>query len=505
MITHKNNLLAIPMARLYISNVSHYIPVIGLEVHCQLKTQTKIFAPDSYNFGDDANTQASPITLGLPGVLPTLNKEVLNMAVMAGLALNCKIASVTKFDRKHYFYPDLPKGYQISQYDMPYAEHGYLTFLNNNSNPVKIGITRVHMEEDAGKLVHAQQGNTNISYVDLNRAGVPLLEIVSEPDLRSAEDSYRYLHTLKSILKFIDVSECNMEEGSLRCDANISIRPSSDSPYGTRVEIKNLNSFKAVRSAINYEIERQSDILNSGRTIDQATVLWDADKEITRLMRTKEDAEDYRYFPEPDLTVFEISQDYVNEIKSRMPELPAAKKERFIKEYGLPEYDADVLTQERNIADYFERTAEISGDPKKSSNWVKDEVLGILNKTNLIIEEFVCTSDRLGRMIALLNDGKITGKMAKEIFKHMYEENLKPEEVIKKYDYKTMDSSSLSDIVKEIIENNQGPVNDIISGNERAKGFLIGQVMKATRGQAPPAEVNRLINEMINKLKEKDL
>ena len=482
--------------------MSNYEPVIGLEVHCQLKTQSKIFSTDPYEFGGQANTQVGPVTMGLPGVLPVLNQDVLQMAIMAGLATGCKIAEVTKFDRKHYFYPDLPKGYQISQYDMPYCEGGAISFQKKGDDtPTKIGLTRIHMEEDAGKLLHAQSAGTNKSYVDLNRAGVPLLEIVSEPDIRSSEDAYWYLLTLKNILKYIDVSDCNMEEGSLRCDANVSVRKGPDAPFGTRVEIKNLNSFKAVRAAIDFEIERQIDVIETGGTIIQSTALWDADKRETRIMRTKEDADDYRYFPDPDLTVFHISREQVQSVKNNMPELPAAKKERFTSEYKLPEYDAGVLTAERPVADYFEEVTRISGDPKKSSNWVKDEVLGILNKNDLEIDAFNIDAGRLGRMIKLLNEGKITGRMAKQIFEHMYEEDQDPETIIEKYNYKTMDTSELPALVQKVFDENPDPVGKIVGGNDRVKGFLTGQVMKASRGQAPADEVNRLIDEKINELR----
>ncbi len=490
------------MAPSFRYDVSQYEPVIGLEVHCQLKTQSKIFSPDPYQFGAQANTLVGPVTMGLPGVLPVLNKDVMSRAVMAGLALECRIAPVTKFDRKHYFYPDLPKGYQISQYDMPYAEHGQVIFQKKDApEPIRIGLTRIHMEEDAGKLLHSQSSGVNKSYVDLNRAGVPLLEIVSEPDIRSSDDAYWYLMTLKNILKYIDVSDCNMEEGSLRCDANVSVRKGPDAPFGTRVEIKNLNSFKAVKAAIDYEIERQIDLIEGGGEVIQSTVLWDADKRETRLMRTKEDAEDYRYFPDPDLTVFEISEDYVEDIRAQMPELPAAKRERFEKDYKLPPYDADVLTRERAVADYFERVVELSGDSKKSSNWVMAEVLGVLNKNDWEIETFYVTAERLGRMLKLLNDGKITGKMAKQIFEHMYEEKMEPEDVIEKYDYKTTDTADLPAIIDKVFADNPDPVQKILGGNDRVKGFLTGQVMKATRGQAPAGEVNKLIDEKLAAMK----
>jgi len=357
------------------------------------------------------------------------------------------------------------------------------------------------MEEDAGKLLHSSYGGETVSFVDLNRAGVPLLEIVTEPDLRSSEDAWYFLQTLRGIIRALGISDANMEEGSLRCDANVSVRKPGG-PLGTRVEIKNLNSFKAVRNAIDYEIERQISVLESGGKIIQSTVLWNADKKETRLMRTKEDAEDYRYFPDPDLPVFEISPKLVEEIKNRMPELPNQKRDRYIKEYGLPEYDATVLSREIEIASYFEETVQYSGDPKKSSNWVKDEVLGIINKKDIPITQFECTPKRLGTIIKLLNEGKITQRIAKQVFEHVYEENLDPEVIIEKYGYKPLDTSNLKQIVDKVFEQYPEQVQQILSGKDKVKGFLVGQIMKETKGQAPPQEVNQLIEEKLNALKK---
>lgn len=469
--------------------------VIGLEVHVQLGTRTKLFSSDPYGFGAPANSQAGPVTLGLPGVLPVLNQEVLRLAVTAGLALECKIAEITKFDRKHYFYPDLPKGYQISQYDQPYARDGRVSFQRKgDANETVVRIHRIHMEEDAGKLLHAVN---NRSYVDLNRAGVPLLEIVSEPDLRSSKDAYDYLQTLRNILRSAGVSECSMEQGSLRCDANVSVRPTPSDPFGTRVEIKNLNSFKAVKAAIDYEAVRQQDLIESGGKVIQSTVLWDADQRVTRLMRTKEDAEDYRYFPDPDLLPFRIEPAFVANLKKSMPELPAAKRARYVKEFGLPDYDADVLTRDLDVATYYEKVVSICGDGKKSSNWVKDEVLGVTNKNDIPISAFACTPERLGRMIQLINEGKLTGKMAKQVFEHIHHENLDPDKIIEKYGYKPVDVSSLPDIINKVLDANASAVEDILAGKDRARGFIMGQIMKETRGQAPAQEVNQLLDQML--------
>ncbi|MCB1169314.1 MAG: Asp-tRNA(Asn)/Glu-tRNA(Gln) amidotransferase subunit GatB [Leptospiraceae bacterium] len=482
--------------------MSQYEPVIGLEVHCQLKTKTKIFSSDPYQYGAQANTLAGPVTLGLPGALPVLNESVMEMALTAALALDCEINRHTRFDRKHYFYPDLPKGYQISQYDRPYAINGKVTFRKKDAEKdTMIRIHRIHMEEDAGKLLHGQGGGEAVSFVDLNRAGVPLLEIVSEPDLRSSEDAYYYLQTLRSILRAVNVTDGNMEMGSLRCDANVSVRKGPDAPFGTRVEIKNLNSFKAVRAAIDYQIEEQIALIESGKKIIQSTVLWDADKRETRLMRTKENAEDYRYFPDPDLPEFVIEEDLIEKVKREMPELPAEKRARYVSSYGLPEYDADVLTREKEISTYYEEVVRLTEDPKKSSNWVKDEVLGIVNKIDVSIDEFFVNPERLAKIIQYLNEKKFTQRIAKQVFEHCYEEKLEIDDIIEKYDYKPVDTTDLPAIVEKVFAENEQQVNDILNGKDRVKGFLVGQIMKATRGQAPPDEVNRLIDETIEKLK----
>ena len=479
--------------------MSSYFATIGLEVHCQLKTKSKLFCNDPYSFGEVSNQQVGPYSMALPGTLPVLNAEVLRMAIMAGLALECNIAQETKFDRKHYFYPDLPKAYQISQYDQPYAKDGKLSFRRKDLSQSTVRIHRIHMEEDAGKLIHANMSGTPRSYVDLNRAGVPLLEIVTEPDIHDSQDASYFLQTLRSILRSIDVTDGHMEEGSLRCDANISVNQGHAQPLGTRVEVKNLNSFKSVRSAIDYEIERQIDVLENGGRIIQSTVLWDADQKKTILMRTKEDAEDYRYFPEPDLFPIFIQKSTVSKIREEMPELPEERWTRYVKDWQLSEYDADVLTKEKEIADYFEKVYHICQDAKKASNWVKDEVLGILNKQQISIHSFSCTSERLGKLILLLNKNAITSPMAKKIFEHIYKENLDPDEVIEKYNYKPVDIGDLKTIILKVFEENKSNVEKILAGNDRVRGHLVGQVMKVTRGQASPQEVNRIINTLLEK------
>ena len=488
--------------------MNNYEVVIGLEVHCQLATTTKLFSADTYSYGNTANTQAGPITLALPGTLPVLNHEVLRMGIMAGLALNCKIAEISKFDRKHYFYPDLPKGYQISQYDQPYAVDGNVSFFRRDKNneeeksKIQVRIHRIHMEEDAGKLIHTEGHESKAqSYADLNRAGVPLLEIVTEPDLRSAQDASEFLQYLRSVLRAIAITDGNMEEGSLRCDANVSVRKNDKAPLGTRVEVKNLNSFKAVRSAIEYEIERQTELIESGGLVIQSTALWNADKRKTQIMRTKEDAEDYRYFPEPDILPFTIEKKFVETIRSSMPELPEERAKRYIEELGLSHYDAFVLVKDRDVSEYFETVYKISKDAKKASNWVKDEVLGILNKNKISIKDFNCTAERLGRMLQLLNESKITSSIAKKVFEHIFTEDLEPDFIIEKYNYKPLETENLSELIDEVFSKNKESVQKIINGNDRVKGYLIGQVMKATRGQAPPKELNRLINERLHALK----
>lgn len=475
--------------------MSEFEPVIGLEVHAQLNTQTKIFSPSSCEFGQPANSQVSEICYALPGTLPVLNEIALEKGIQAGLALGCKIALFTKFDRKNYFYPDLPKGYQISQFDKPICEGGEVRFrLPDDSEETVIALTRIHLEEDAGKLIHSDDPARNISYVDLNRAGTPLIEIVSEPDIRSSEQAYHYLVTLKNILKYIGVSDCNMEEGSLRCDANVSIRPRGSDKLRTRVEIKNLNSFKAVRTAIDYEIEWQKELYYQGKSFVQQTKLWDADRQITMSMRSKEMAHDYRYFPDPDLPVLILQQQYIDSLQANLPELPAVRKQRFIDKLGLPAYDAEVLTSEREIADYYEKTLTVAKDAKKTSNWIKDEVLGCINKQSITIAEFPISAKRLGQLIALIEAGDISGKIAKTIFEEMLTNPNTPDAIIDAKNLRVVkDDKQIDALVDKAIIALPESVESWQKGKKKALGSLVGRVMKESKGKADPKMVNEIL------------
>ncbi|MBE7410806.1 MAG: Asp-tRNA(Asn)/Glu-tRNA(Gln) amidotransferase subunit GatB [Leptospiraceae bacterium] len=484
--------------------MTEFEPVIGLEVHAQLNTQSKVFSTSSCAYGGSPNTQVSPVCFGLPGALPVLNESALNKAIVAGLAFGCKISLFTKFDRKNYFYPDLPKGYQISQFDKPIALGGEVHFqIKGENESKKINLTRIHIEEDAGKLIHSADPNTNVSYVDLNRAGTPLIEIVSEPEIRSSDEAYYYLLALKNILRYIRVSDCNMEEGSLRCDANVSIRPVGSSEFRTRVEIKNLNSFKAVKSAIDYEIEWQKEEYLKGNTFSQQTKLWDSTLLKTVPMRSKEMAHDYRYFPDPDLPVIILQEKYVEDLRNTLPELPSEKRNRFEKELGLPFYDSEVLTSEREIAEFFEEVVKISNDPKKSSNWVKDEVLGILNKENEDIQNFPIEPKRLGEMILLINEGKISGKIAKIIFEEMLVSKDSPTEIMTKKNLGVVrDDKAIELIVDKVISENSEAIDSYRKGKERALAALVGAVMKESKGKADPGIVNKMILEKAKKIIE---
>ncbi len=486
--------------------MTDYEVIIGLEVHAQLNTNTKVFSVSPTVFGSSPNTQVSTVCYGLPGALPVLNGEALDKAIMAGLALGCSITLFTKFDRKNYFYPDLPKGYQISQFDKPICQGGFIKYqMKGEAEPKIINLERIHLEEDAGKLIHSADSSIPNSYVDLNRAGTPLIEIVSKPELRSSDEAYMYLTTLKTILRYIQVSDCNMEEGSLRCDANVSIRPRGTTELRTRVEIKNLNSFKAVKTAIDYEVEWQKDQYARGLKFHQQTKLWDATKQQTLPMRSKEMAHDYRFFPDPDLPVIVLKQEYVDQIKTKLPELPAAKKIRFIESLGLPEYDAGVLTAEREIAEYYEQALKISGDAKKTSNWVKDEVLGIVNKENISINEFQIEATRIGGLVKLISEGKISGKIGKDVFEKMLTNKKSPEDIVSEEGLLVVtDNKEIEKIVDEVLEKNQAAVEDYRKGKDRALGSLVGQVMKESKGKADPPTVNKLLLEKLGPLPPKN-
>jgi len=473
--------------------------VIGLEIHVQLNTKSKIFCNCANQFGSEANSQTCPVCLGMPGVLPVLNEEVLLKGIKAGLAINCKIAEYSKFDRKNYFYPDLPKAYQISQYDMPICENGYVD-ITTSEGPKRIGITRLHLEEDAGKSIHLDDSSRNISYVDLNRTGVPLAEIVSEPDMRTGEEAYEYLQKIKSIMKYIGVSDVNMEEGSLRCDVNISVREKGDEKLGEKVEVKNLNSFKAVKAAIDFEFERQVELIEDGakNQIVQETRLWNPDSQETYSMRSKEDAHDYRYFPDPDLTPIIVDPAQVEEMRKNLPELPDEKKERFINEYSLPDYDAGVLTSVRQLADYYEKVVSAGADAKRSSNWIMSELLAKLDDPEKI-DDFIVTSENLAKLIKLICDNTISGKIAKTVFKDMLETGDDPEDIVEKKGLKQVtDTSEIEGMIDSILEKNPQSVEDFKNGKQKAMGFLVGQVMKESRGKANPQIVNEILNKKLN-------
>ncbi|HMA60067.1 MAG TPA: Asp-tRNA(Asn)/Glu-tRNA(Gln) amidotransferase subunit GatB [Halanaerobiales bacterium] len=477
----------------------NYETVIGLEVHVQLDTDSKIFCSCSTEFGSEPNTNTCPVCLGLPGTLPVLNKKAVDYLVMTGLALNCEIATYSKFDRKNYFYPDLPKAYQISQYDLPIAKDGFIE-VETEEGTHKIGITRIHLEEDAGKLIHEGSiDRSSGSLVDYNRTGVPLAEIVSEPDIRTPEQAREYLNYLKKTLEYLGVSDCNMEEGSLRCDANISLRPRGDKEFGTKVELKNMNSFKAIEKALAYEQKRQRQMIEAEETIVQETRTWDEDKSKTISMRGKEEANDYRYFPEPDLVPLEINESWENEIKEKLPELPAVRKKRFIEDYDLPEYDADVLTDSRELADLFEECVSEYEDAKEVSNWIMGEFLRLVNEEKMEVEETKITGQLLGKMLKMMDEGVISSKIAKTVFEEMFYTGKDPEDIVEEKGLKQIsDEDKLEKLVEEIIEDNPDVIEDIRNGKDKAIGYLVGQVMKETKGKANPQMVNKMFKEKIN-------
>ena len=466
-------------------------PVIGLEVHAQLKTRTKIFCGCSTLFGAPPNTHTCPVCLGMPGVLPVLNKKVVDYTLRMALATHCRVRQKSRFARKNYFYPDLPKGYQISQYEQPIAENGYLD-IEINGRSKRIGITRIHMEEDAGKLSH--DPNRPLSMVDFNRTGVPLIEIVSEPDIGSPEEAGAYLKMLRSIVRYLDICDGNMEEGSFRCDANVSIKPKGSETFGTRAELKNLNSFKHVEKALGFEINRQKDILQDGGRVVQETRLWDPENNRTTSMRSKEEAPDYRYFPDPDLLPLVIADEWVEAVKATLPELPEAKKRRFIDEYKLPSCDADVLTSSRELADYFEECLAAFPSAKQVSNWIMGSLLGLLNTAGKSIAESPIAAKDLAGLLKLIDDGVISGKIAKTVFDEMADSGRPAQEIVKaKGLVQVTDETAIEMVVLKVLGSCAKEVEDYRAGKTKLLGFFVGRVMKETRGKANPQMVNEIL------------
>ncbi|MCK4729540.1 MAG: Asp-tRNA(Asn)/Glu-tRNA(Gln) amidotransferase subunit GatB [Desulfobacterales bacterium] len=472
-----------------------YEPVIGLEIHAQLLTKSKIFCSCSTEFGAPPNTHTCPVCLGMPGVLPVLNRTVVDYALRMALATNCAVAPLSRFARKNYFYPDLPKGYQISQYELPIAEHGHI-LIEVNGETKRIGITRIHMEEDAGKLIHDPY--RPVSTVDYNRTGVPLIEIVSEPDIRTPEEAGAYLRQLRAILRYLEICDGNMEEGSFRCDANVSVRPVGADTLGTRTELKNMNSFKHVENALACEIERQGSLIDDGKEVVQETRLWDPAKGITVSMRSKEEAHDYRYFPDPDLLPLVIDEQWVEEIRKSLPELPAAKKSRFITDYDLPSYDAELLTGSRALADYFEACAKRFSEPKTVSNWVKGSLLAALNAENKTIEQTPVSPERLAELLRLIDSGVISGKIAKTVFDEMVSSAKAPEAIIREKSLvQITDTDAIAEVIQKVLADHPMEVSDYKGGKTKLLGFFVGQVMKATQGKANPKLVNEILREML--------
>ncbi|SEJ70535.1 aspartyl/glutamyl-tRNA(Asn/Gln) amidotransferase subunit B [Bhargavaea ginsengi] len=470
--------------------------VIGLEVHVELKTDSKIFSPAPNHFGAGPNMNTHVIDLGYPGVLPVLNKRAVEFGMKAALALNCQINQETKFDRKNYFYPDNPKAYQISQFDKPIGEHGWIE-IEVEGKKKRIGITRLHLEEDAGKLNHTDKG---YSLVDYNRQGTPLIEIVSEPDIRTPEEAYAYLEKLKSIIQYTGVSDVKMEEGSLRCDANISLRPYGQEEFGTKAELKNLNSFNFVKRGLEHEQKRQAEVLLSGGIIEQETRRFDESTGKTILMRVKEGSDDYRYFPEPDLTDIVIDDEWMERIRAEIPELPDARKERYVSELGLPAYDAMVLTLTKDMSDFFDATVQAGADAKLASNWLMGEVSAYMNTNQKELSDTGLTPNNLAGMIKLIEEGTISSKIAKKVFKELADNGGEAEKIVKEKGLvQISDEGELLKVVTEVLDNNQQSIDDFKEGKDRAVGFLVGQVMKATKGQANPPLVNKLINQEIRK------
>ncbi len=474
-----------------------YEVVIGLEVHAELSTKTKIFCSCPTEFGGEPNTHCCPVCMAMPGALPVLNKKVVEYAIKAGLATNCSITRVSKNDRKNYFYPDLPKSYQISQYDMPLCTKGYVE-IKTEDGTKKIGLVRIHIEEDAGKLNHDEFGRGSL--VDLNRSGVPLIEIVSEPDMRSVEEADSYLKKLKSILEYIEVSDCKMQEGSLRADVNVSVRKKGAKELGTRTEMKNMNSFRSITRAIEYEAERQIEVIENGGKIEQETLRWDEVSGKTFSMRDKENAQDYRYFPEPDLAIINISDEMIENIKKTLPEMPESRRERYIKEFKLPEYDSNILTSSKYLSDLFEKATAKCNNPKAVSNWIMTDITRILNEKEQEPNDIPFTAEEFGKLVILIDKGTISSKIAKQVLEELFENPKDPEDIIKEKGWiQISDEGAIKEVVTKILEANPASIADYKAGKDRALGFLVGQAMKETRGKANPQLLNKMFLEELNK------
>ncbi len=475
-----------------------YEIVMGLEVHAELSTKTKIFCSCPTEFGGEPNTHCCPICMAMPGTLPVLNEKVVEYAVKAGLATNCEIARDSKNDRKNYFYPDLPKAYQISQFDKPLCEHGYVEIEDDEGNPKKIRLTRIHIEEDAGKLNHNEFGGGSL--VDLNRAGVPLIEIVSEPDIRSSGEAERYLRKLKSILEYIEVSDCKMQEGSLRADVNVSVRKKGATEFGTRTEMKNMNSFRAIVRAIEYEADRQIEVIEDGGKIDQETLRWDDVSGRTFSMRDKEDAQDYRYFPDPDLVAIRLSDEYVDNIRKSLPEMPESRRVRYIEEFKLTEKESNLLTASKYLSNLFEEAQAITGNAKAVANWILSDIARILNDRELEPSQIPFTAEQLAKMITLIEKGTISSAIGKKVVEELFENPKDPEVIIQEKGWiQISDEGAIKEVVLKVIANNEQSVQDFKAGKQKAIGFLVGQAMKETKGKANPQMLNKLFLEELQK------
>lgn len=481
-------------------NNSKYEAVIGLEVHAQLLTETKAFCGCSTRFGNTPNSNVCPVCLGHPGVLPVLNKKVVEFTVLMGLATNCTINKHSIFARKNYFYPDLPKGYQISQYEEPICENGFLTVKLSDGTNKKIRIKRIHMEEDAGKSIHDQ---SEFTLIDVNRCGVPLIEIVTEPDINSPEEAYKYLTKIKQIVQYLGICDGNMEEGSLRCDANVSVRLKGEKKLGVKTEIKNMNSFRNVERALQYEIERQIELIEDGEEVIQQTLLWNADLNEAFPMRSKEEAHDYRYFPDPDLLPVIVDVEWKNQIALTMPELPEVRFNRFVEQYKLPEYDSDILTQAKDVADYYEKVVSTTDDYKSASNWIMTDVLGYLNENKIEISQFPVSAVNLGKLINLISRGIISSKIAKEVFQIMLKSDDDPEKIVNEKNLiQISDEGEIIKIINNVLEKNKNQIDEYLAGKEKVLGFFIGQIMRETKGKANPQLVNQLLKSELEKYRK---